>query len=69
MERVFIVGLGLAGHLTAASIVIAAKGLLRFPELQSRSDQHRIHQLTEYFLVGSFVSWLIALSSLVLVAG
>ncbi len=68
MERVFIVGLGLAGHLTAASIVIAAKGLLRFPELQSRSDQHRIHQLTEYFLVGSFVSWLTALSSLVLVA-
>ena len=66
MERVFIVGLGLAGHLTAASIVIAAKGLLRFPELQSRTDQHRVHQLTEYFLVGSFVSWLVALSSLVL---
>ena len=69
MERVFIVGLGLAGHLTAASIVIAAKGLLRFPELQSRSDQQRIHQLTEYFLVGSFASWLIALSSLVLLIG
>ncbi len=31
MERVFIVGLGLSGYLTAASIVIAAKGLLRFP--------------------------------------
>ncbi len=64
MERVFIVGLGLAGHLTAASIVIAAKGLLRFPELQSKGEQVRIHQLTEYFLVGSFVSWLMALSSL-----
>jgi hypothetical protein len=68
MERVFILGLGLAGHLTAASIVIAAKGLLRFPELQSRTDQARIHQLTEYFLVGSFVSWLVALGSLVLLA-
>jgi hypothetical protein len=68
MERVFIVGLGLAGHLTAASIVIAAKGLLRFPELQSKADQQRIHQLTEYFLVGSFASWLIALGSLVLLA-
>jgi hypothetical protein len=68
MERVFILGLGLAGHLTAASIVIAAKGLLRFPELQSRTDQARIHQLTEYFLVGSFVSWLIPLGSLVLLA-
>ena len=68
MERVFILGLGLAGHLTAASIVIAAKGLLRFPELQSKPDQERIHQLTEYFLVGSFVSWLVPLGSLVLLA-
>jgi hypothetical protein len=66
MERVFILGLGLAGHLTAASIVIAAKGLLRFPELQSKVDQVRIHRLTEYFLVGSFVSWLVPLVSLVL---
>ena len=66
MERVFILGLGLAGHLTAASIVIAAKGLLRFPELQSKGEQERIHRLTEYFLVGSFVSWLVALSSLAL---
>ncbi|MFC5177197.1 hypothetical protein [Nocardioides taihuensis] len=68
MERVFILGLGLAGQLTAASIVIAAKGLLRFPELQSKEDQARIHQVTEYFLVGSFASWLLALGSLVLLA-
>jgi len=68
MERVFILGLGLAGQLTAASIVIAAKGLLRFPELQSKPDQERIHRLTEYFLVGSFVSWLLPLGSLVLLA-
>jgi hypothetical protein len=68
MERVFILGLGLAGNLTAASIVVAAKGLLRFPELQSRLDQARIHRLTEYFLVGSFVSWLVPLASLVLLA-
>ena len=68
MERIFILGLGLAGHLTAASIVIAAKGLLRFPELQSKHDQARIHRLTEYFLVGSFVSWLLPLSMLVLLA-
>ena len=66
MERVFIVGLGLAGHLTAAAIVIAAKGLLRFPELNSPGEAARIHRLTEYFLVGSFVSWLVALSSLLL---
>lgn len=68
MERLVIFGLGLAGELTAAGIVIAAKGLLRFPELQSKGEQERIHQLTEYFLVGSFVSWLVPLASLVLVA-
>ncbi len=66
MERIFILVLGLAGQVTAASIVVAAKGLLRFPELSSRREQERIHLLTEYFLVGSFVSWLVALASLVL---
>lgn len=68
MERLFILGLGMAGQLTAASIVVAAKGLLRFPELSSRREQERIHQLTEYFLVGSFVSWSVALSALLLTA-
>ena len=72
MERLFIVGLGLAGQLTAASVVVAAKGLLRWPELQAaRTEHHRgagIHAVTEYFLVGSFVSWMLALGSLVLLA-
>lgn len=68
MERLVILGLGLAGQLTAASIVIAAKGLLRWPELRSRPEQEWIHRLTEYFLVGSFVSWLLALGGLALVA-
>ncbi|MFC7488377.1 hypothetical protein ACOCJ7_09240 [Knoellia sp. CPCC 206453] len=72
MERVFILGLGLAGQITAASIVIAAKGLIRFPELQSAKDDKTsvkgdgIDEVTEYFLVGSFVSWLVALGSLAL---
>lgn len=68
MERLLIVGLGLAGNLTAASIVVAAKGLLRFPELSSRKEQEQVHRLTEYFLVGSFVSWILALGSLALLA-
>lgn len=68
LERVFIVSLGLTGQITAASIVVAAKGLLRFPELSSQQEQQRVHHLTEYFLVGSFVSWLVALASLVLLA-
>jgi hypothetical protein len=66
LERVFILALALAGQVTAASVVVAAKGLLRFPELSSRREQERIHQLTEYFLLGSFVSWLVALGSFVL---
>lgn len=71
MERIFILGLGLAGQVTAASIVIAAKGLIRFPELQSARDDTTIRgdgidEVTEYFLVGSFVSWLVALGSLAL---
>lgn len=71
MERLVIVGLGIAGHLTAASVVIAAKGLLRFPELQSKRDapgEPSIDEVTEYFLVGSFVSWMVSLGSLVLLA-
>jgi len=76
LERVFILGLGLAGEVTAASIVIAAKGLLRFPEINSArrsgdagtSTEPGIHEVTEYFLVGSFVSWLVSLSCLALLA-
>jgi len=70
MERVFILGLGLAGQLTAAGIVIAAKGLIRWPELQAvraGEDDPGIDTVTEYFLVGSFASWLVALASLALV--
>jgi hypothetical protein len=68
LERLFILGLGLAGNLTAAAIVVAAKGLLRWPELSSPSEQREVHLLTEYFLVGSFVSWLVALTGLVLLS-
>lgn len=68
LERVFILGLALAGQVAAAGIVIAAKGLLRFPELTVRRDRSEtqgvgIDAVTEYFLVGSFVSWLVALAS------
>ena len=66
MERLVIVVLALAGQVVAATVIVAAKGLLRFPELQSRREQDRIHRLTEYFLVGSFASWLVAVGGLVL---
>ena len=70
LERVFILGLGLAGQVTAAGLVIAAKGLIRFPELSARrADATKINgigidEVTEYFLLGSFVSWLVSLAAL-----
>jgi len=68
LERIFILALALGGQVTAASVVVAAKGLLRFPELSSRHEQQTVHEMTEYFLLGSFASWLVALGSFVLVA-
>ena len=65
LERLFILGLGLAGQVTAASIVIAAKGILRYPELAaSTGDLQAARRHAEYILVGSFLSWLIAMAGL-----
>lgn len=68
MERLIILGLGLAGEVTAASLVIAAKGLIRWPELRQSDlqdpDSIGVDEVTEYFLVGSMVSWLLALAAL-----
>lgn len=58
MERILIVTLALGGELTAAAVVVAAKGLLRWPELRS-AQAHGPTPLSEYFLVGSFASWLL----------
>lgn len=76
MERLVILGLGLVGEYGAAALVIAAKGVLRFPEIQASGRANGgagtstgrvgIDDVTEYFLVGSFVSWLVALVSLAL---
>ena len=77
MERLLIFGLGLSGNLEAAAVIVAAKGLLRFPELQAYRagsetaealgmQRQRIDALTEYFLIGSMTSWLLALAVLVL---
>jgi hypothetical protein len=73
MERLLIVGLGLAGQLTVATAVVAAKSIIRFPELSAKRDKNGnperfgIDDVTEYFLVGSFASWILALASLALV--
>ncbi len=72
MERVYLVLMALLGQIGAGSLVVAAKALLRYPELR-RADDGRTGDrgggesgdaaatdTSEYFLVGSFASWLLA---------
>jgi hypothetical protein len=70
MERLLILGLGLAGQLAAATAVVAAKSIIRFPEINAQKTRENGHigidDVTEYFLVGSFASWIVALGGLVL---
>jgi hypothetical protein len=61
-------------ELTAASLIISAKSLLRFPELLNRvarsddaessavSAPAEVDLVTEYFLLGSLLSWSLALA-------
>lgn len=70
MERLLILGLSLAGQLTAATAVVAAKSIIRFPEINAQKARENggigIDDVTEYFLVGSFASWIVALGGLAL---
>ncbi len=74
LERYLIFGLALAGEPTAAALVISAKSIIRFPELQSKAAAvdgkeagrgkrvRPVDVLTEYFLLGSLLSWSLALA-------
>jgi hypothetical protein len=70
MERLLILGLGLAGQLAAATAVVAAKSIIRFPEINAQKARDNggigIDEVTEYFLVGSFASWILTLGGLAL---
>ncbi|MGA8995149.1 MAG: hypothetical protein WB441_12665, partial [Nocardioidaceae bacterium] len=67
MERLFLLVLALVGQLGVGGVVVAAKGLLRYPELQRSGRDDGPTDLSEYFLIGSFASWLLALGGWVLV--
>jgi len=54
----------LAGTATAAGLVVAAKGLIRYAEIRGQD----IAWKTEYLLIGSLSSWLLALAPVVLLA-
>ena len=58
LERWFVFACAVSGNLAAIAIVVAAKGILRFPEI-SRDKPEGMR--AEYVLVGSFVSWGLAL--------
>ncbi|MFB2555942.1 hypothetical protein [Herbiconiux liangxiaofengii] len=58
LERLLIVALSLAGALPIVAGLLAAKGIVRFPEI---SNDRARGSKAEYFLVGSLVSWALAL--------
>ncbi|GGK86195.1 hypothetical protein GCM10007382_02770 [Salinibacterium xinjiangense] len=59
VERVLIIALTLAGALPIVAGLLAAKGIVRFPEISSDGAGG---SKAEYFLVGSLVSWAIAVA-------
>ncbi|RZI93614.1 MAG: hypothetical protein EOO67_06310 [Microbacterium sp.] len=63
LERVIVFALMLAGAYTLIAAVFAAKGIVRFPEISRDGAGDRAEQ----FLVGSLVSWVIALAAAFLV--
>lgn len=58
LERITLTGLLVAGAYPVAAGLIAAKGIIRFPEMH---EDRAAGNKAEYFLVGSFVSWTIAI--------
>lgn len=59
LERLLVYVLVISGQAAAAGIVVAAKSILRFPEISSEPKQIA----PEYVLVGSLASWLLAFAA------
>jgi len=64
LERLFVLALLLTGQYTALAAVIAAKGIVRFPEI---SRDAAGGSKAEYFLVGSFASWALVMIAALLI--
>lgn len=59
LERVMVFAFAIGGNYGGVAAILAAKGILRFPEIsKDEGDGSR----AEYVLVGSFVSWFLALA-------
>lgn len=57
MERLLVVLRALVGAYVLIGALIAAKGVVRFPEI---SEDRGLGYKAEEFLIGSFASWTIA---------
>lgn len=57
LERLFVFGFVLMGHLEAVGFLLAAKSIFRFGDLKESKDR----KLTEYVLIGTLVSFGVAL--------
>lgn len=67
LERIVVGAIVVSGDPAGAALVVAAKGLLRFPEI--RADAGQPDQTTEYFLIGTLTSLLMAgLAAIVVLA-
>lgn len=64
LERILVLMLTLAAAYPILAAMLAAKGIVRFPEI---SRGRETGARAEYFLVGSLVSWVIALGAAFLV--
>jgi hypothetical protein len=59
VERLLIAALTLSGSFAIVAALVAAKGIVRFPEISRDSAGG---SKAEYFLVGSLVSWAVAIA-------
>lgn len=68
MERLVVAALVLSGDATGAAIIITAKGLLRLPDIRARGARtEQDDEVTEYLLIGTFSSLLLAATLAVVV--
>lgn len=58
LERLFVFGFILTGHFEAIGFLLAAKSIFRFGDLKEAKDR----QLTEYVLIGTLISFGVAIS-------
>jgi len=61
LERVMVFAFAVGGNYGGVAAILAAKGILRFPEISRDDDRNGDGSRAEYVLVGSFVSWFLAL--------